>query len=115
MGHGQWIDPKEQHTFRYVSGVLLATLGWHWFPMFRAAEMFLKMESNSSRRRYMFYKAGEFITGLDALFLLHIFLGHPTVVWLFKRLAPEVFDAPEKEVQLMGAQANDNERPRRRS
>lgn len=82
----QWFDFKERHAFKYVNAVLLAALSWHWFPLARPITDFLNFRH-------------DYLHG-DLIFLIDVFLGHVTVLLLYRRLAPEVFLAGEADVEL---------------
>eukprot|EP00930_Biecheleria_cincta_P098892 TRINITY_DN90547_c0_g1_i1.p1 TRINITY_DN90547_c0_g1~~TRINITY_DN90547_c0_g1_i1.p1 ORF type:complete len:248 (+),score=33.37 TRINITY_DN90547_c0_g1_i1:105-848(+) len=82
----QWFDLKERHAFKYVNAVLLAALSWHWLPVVRPI-------SDAFNFRHDNLDA-------DVLFLIDIFLGHVTVLLLYRRLAPEVLLAGDADVEL---------------
>jgi len=80
-----WPLKKDEDSFKIVSAVLMAALGWHWFPLLEAINLWNveKAEQNTDKNEFNNY--------IDALFCFNLFLGHMTVLVILWQILPQFF------------------------
>merc|ERR1711966_410843 len=80
-----WPLKVDEDCFKIVSAVLMAALGWHWFPFMEAVNLWNveKAEQNE--------KDNEFNNYVDMLFCFNLLLGHLTVLGTLWHILPQFF------------------------
>jgi len=91
-----WPLKQDEDAFKIVAAVMMATLGWHWFPLLEAYNLFyIKQEMIHSV---------EYSQSIDFLFLCSVFLGVVTVLVLLWKIFPQMFrDELTYELQDTGS------------
>lgn len=99
-----WPLKMDEDCFKIVSAVLMAALGWHWFPFLEAVNLWNVEQSEKVDA----HRGGnnEFNNYVDALFCFNLFLGHCTVLGILWQILPQFFSnelAYERQNDLGGA------------
>jgi len=78
-----WPLRQDEDAFKIVSAVLAASLGWHWFPLLEAINLWSIREEIVHNVVYD--------STIDFLFLCSIILGHITVLTILWNILPQLF------------------------
>jgi len=80
-----WPLKQDEDAFKIVSATLMASLGWHWFPLLEAINLWevSKSEENIHDPSYYNY--------IDLLFWFDLVMGHLSVLLLLWKILPQFF------------------------
>jgi len=80
-----WPLKMDEDCFKIVSAVLMAALGWHWFPFNEAVNLWNVAKSEQNQQD------NEFNNYVDMLFCFNLLLGHCTVLGILWKILPQFF------------------------
>jgi len=95
-----WPLKMDEDCFKIVSAVLMAALGWHWFPINEALNLWNVGMSEQKQQD------NEFNNYVDMLFCFNLLLGHCTVLSVLWKILPQFFSnelAYERQNDACGA------------
>jgi len=97
-----WPLKTDEDCFKIVSAVLMASLGWHWFPLLEAINLWNVEKAEQDVHDF------EHNNWVDLLFWFNLFLGHITVLGILWKILPQFFSgelAYERNPDVGGTKA----------